>query len=53
MPDTEARQGLVDGVLTAHDFEEMTRETAGDLTVLTGTMHRTLPWQSPAFGEYG
>lgn len=53
VPDAEVWRGLVDGVLAAHDFEELTRETAGDLTVLTGTMHQTLLWQSPAFSEYG
>lgn len=53
VPDAETWQGLVDGVLAAHDFEERTRDMAGDLTVLTGTMHQTLLWQSPAFSEYG
>ncbi|MFN7149472.1 MAG: DUF4365 domain-containing protein, partial [Microthrixaceae bacterium] len=53
VPDAESWQGLIGGVLAVHDFEEKSRDTADDLTVLTGTMHQTLLWQSPAFSEYG
>lgn len=53
VPDAVTWRGLVDGVLAAHDFEESAQSTAGDLTLLIGTMHQTLLWQSPAFSEYG
>jgi len=53
LPEPNVWLELVQRILQAHDFEEQTCETVDNLTVVTGVLHQTLLWQSPAFTEIG
>lgn len=52
-PSKERWVEMVIRILQVHDFREASLRQVGELTVLRGTIAKTLLWQSPAFAEYG